>query len=510
MTRAETEKEYIKIQEIANKTHTTKGVYRELALQDLYFMLVVVLKNEWISDNPKLADWTFARCREVQANPDGYMDLWAREHMKSTIITFAKTIQDILSDPEKTWCIFSATKPLAKKHFNRIKRELEANETLKFLFPDILYHNPRKEASRWSEEKGIEVKRQSNKKEATLEAWGLVDGQPTGAHFDGLIYDDVVTRESVTTADMITKVTEATALSFNLGAEGGIRRGIGTIYHYNDTNRQMIERGAFTPRIYTPCRGKDKNSEPWFWSREVLAQKIRDMGDYVASCQLFQNPQQEGAIGFREEWINYWQCSNFKNMNIYIVCDPASEKKKTSDYTVFWVIGLGSDRNYYVIDCVRDKVSLTEKGNILFSLYEKYSPKGVGYEKVGMQSDIEYFKERMERQNYRFHVTPLPAIGGKNDRIMKLIPLFEEGRVYLPTELIRFNYKKEVEDLIKIFKNNEYKAFPFAEHDDMLDALQMILHPDLRAMFPETKANFDAFKIGNSQTKAYEEFNAWG
>src|SRR6185312_10213904 len=96
---------------------------------------------------------------EVQKEPDGMLDLWAREHYKSTIITFALTIQSILADPEITVGIFSHTRPIAKGFLQQIKREFEDNEILKDRFADILWANPAKDAPKWSEDGGLIVRR---------------------------------------------------------------------------------------------------------------------------------------------------------------------------------------------------------------------------------------------------------------------------------------------------------------------------------------------------------------
>jgi hypothetical protein len=180
---------------------------------DRFFMLTRLLHRE-----DALHPWLYARCREVEANPNGYLDLWAREHYKSTIITFAGSIQQMVLDPESTIVIFSHTKPVARKFFNQIRTELETNDDLKRVYPDIFWDDPRKESPRWSEDKGIVVKRLLNPKEATLEAYGLVDGMPTGGHWRLRIYDDVVVPESVTSPEMVAKTTAAWELSDNLGA----------------------------------------------------------------------------------------------------------------------------------------------------------------------------------------------------------------------------------------------------------------------------------------------------
>jgi len=436
------------LQWYADVVGENRELMREVGRRDLVYLMVCLMGRKDMAHQ-----WLFDRMREYEAAPNGCLDLWAREHYKSTIITFGGTVQDILSahgdDPlpkwggiEPTFGIFSHTRPISKKFLRQIKQEFEQNERLKWLYPDILFANPHKEADKWSEETGITVRRQSNPKEATVEAWGLVDGQPTGAHFYVRIYDDVVTRESVNTPEQIAKTTGAWELSVNLGvAEGGFERYIGTRYAIMDTYHAMMERGSVRPRIYPSTDDGTESGRPVLLSPEAHAKKRRDMGPVTFAAQMLQKPISKATATFQAEHLRF-QDIRPKTLNVYILGDPAHSKRRGSDRTGYAVIGVDAQRNKYLLDGFNHKMNLKERWDALRSLRRKWMQAPgiqgvfVGYERYGLQADLEHFESEMERDGEAFPIVELnwPKEGphAKGDRIGRLRPDFQQGRFFLP------------------------------------------------------------------------------
>ncbi len=469
-------------EEDGRRTGTLNQVVRLLVCVDLFYLLARVCKRV-----DMLNQFAFERCREVEANPNGFCDLWAREHFKSSIITFGLTIQDILKNPDVTFGIFSHTRPIAKAFLRQIMRELETNRTLHAAFPDVLWGPDTRQAPKWSEDDGIIVRRSGNPNEATIEAWGLVDGQPVSKHFKVLLYDDIVVQASVTGPEMIAKTMARLEESYSLGVTpDGIRRFAGTRWHFNDAYRTIVERGTAIPREHPGRMGGTEDGESVYWPEETHLQKRRDFGPYTYAAQILLNPKADAMQGFKRDWLRYYtKLTNTQSMNKYLLVDAANSKRKGSDYTAMWIVGLATDGNYYALDMVRDRLNLTERAERIFTLHRKWKPRQVRYEKYGLMADIEHLKARQEQENYRFDVMEVAGQTSKQDRVKRLLPIFEQGRFYLPKQLFATDWQKIPVDLVHAFIEEEYMAFPVGLHDDMLDALARIAEPELTLNWPK-------------------------
>lgn len=487
---------------------------------DRYYLLTVLLRRE-DAINP----WIYARCREVEASRDGHLDLWAREHYKSTVITFAGSFQEIIEDQEITIGIFSHTSPVAKAFVNQIKQELETNQRLIELYPHIFWEHPKRDAPKWSLDDGLCVRRNSNPKEQTVEGHGLVDGMPTSKHFKLRLYDDVVTKASVATPEQVKKTTEAWSLSNALGAgeereDGTIGPGreqtVGTRYSYADTYQAMIEMRAVKMRTHAATDNGRRDGVPVFFSKERWDDKLLKMLPSVLAAQMLQNPAAGNEAMFQAAWLKFTDIRP-KTLNIYIVVDPANSKKKESDRTAMGVIGVDAGRNKYFLDGYDHKMNLRERWQNLKNLWERWSKEPgvqmvkVGYERYGMQSDLEYFEERMEIEEIHFDIQevawPIEGPGSKEDRIERLVPDFMQGKFFLtaiqekgPDEqfiesknqrrcreageayrilkvVMRRDHEGSAYSLNKNFIE-QFRVFPFAPKKDLLDACSRIYDLD--------------------------------
>jgi hypothetical protein len=412
-----------------------------LACNDRFYLLTRLLGRDDL-DHP----WFFMMCRQVEANPDGCIDLWARAHGKTSIISIGGTIQEVLSDPEITIAIFSATKPLAEAILGQIKNEFETNDALKEIFKDDLYENPRGTGpvgrpTKWSLTRGITVKRKGKPKEATIEAHGLIDGQPTGRHFKLHVYDDVVTQDFIG-EDQLRKTAERFELADNLGTRHGVRKWIaGTRYHFADVYGVILEKGSAKPRIHPATEDGTLSGRPVLLTPEDWGRRKRDQGIKVLSAQMLLNPIAAGVATFETKWFTSYDVIP-SPLNIYMLVDPSKGKGQRSDRTAIAVIGIDQSGIKYLLDGYCHRMTLSERWERIKELKRKWeSHPGVqmvrvGYEQYGMVDDIRVMEEQMLRERNRFEIEELatPETGGhsKRDRIERLEPDIRGGRFRFP------------------------------------------------------------------------------
>lgn len=233
-------------------------------------------------------------------------------------------------------------------------------------------------------------------------------------------------------------------------------------------------------------RKKGELLRPRQFGPEWVKNRMITLGPYSWAAQHQQDPVPDGGRVFLMTWLRHWSTPpNYKRMTRYVFVDPSLGKKDASilnlDYTCMWVIGLGEDGNYYVLDILRDHLNLQQRAARLFDLVQKWEVHEVFYERYGMQSDIDYIDEKQSEWNYRFKISEIGGKLKKEDRIERLQPIFAEGKIWLPPYgfFVKMEDGRTI-DLVKTFVDEEYSSFPSCRHDDMLDALARIMDVSVR------------------------------
>lgn len=471
---------------------------RSIAEQSLFFFCVFVLRMDYVNH-----DYGYRLCYDVQNNKwNGKLWIIARDHFKTTIITQASTLWELMKDPERTYRIISYKIEFAINCVSNIKDWCETCPLLHELWPDVFWEDPTvghcieedgtEHSWTWTK-KSIELKRKRTSKEKSVDAGSINGAGGTGFHYTHLIYDDAETPETVITAESIDQAYNDIVMTFNTGVTSNLNYAfIGTFYAKDDVYVRLIKNGQISEAIIQPCVEKD--GTPICYTAEQLEVKIASLNSTDAALtQMFCDPSLSNNTTLDPAWIMRWE-PDMQGLNVYIVVDPAGNKqKRTNDYTVMWVVGLDFLGNMKILDVIRDRLNSTSKFLNLMGLVKIYRPIRTFYEQESMQADIDLMNNMMKQYNAHFQIVPfsMKKHGSKFDRMDQLRTPLENGNIWFPYKCVHINYQGKQEDMLESFIRDEYVGYPLISHDDAMDALASawLLYLGKQLLAPVAMAN---------------------
>lgn len=460
------------------------NIYRNLVQQDLWFLVYFVMKNP-LANHPFIVE----ACKEIQNETGDSLEVWARDHLKTTIISVARTCQKILNNPEKRVGLFSATRPLAVKIQNLIKAIFESPFLIQ-CFPDILWADPYKEAPKWTEapEGGLIVKRKGFYKEATVSSWGLVEGMPTGDHYTDMVFDDIVTVDTQS-PDVMQKVCDNFEMADNVGTRDVQKTVVGTFYRHDDplvyimnktdpvTNEKLFKLRLKPSTVDGAFRGASV-----FQPEKTLAKK-RAGNRYIFYCQMLCNPTPKGTEKLDFNHIQIIPKSKLpENLYKFMLIDGSGDKgrrvDRKADPWAMGVIGVEPYRddlglsNIYILDLeIRDQDLATAQERAVAMFCRNGRILRLGVEKVGMSTTEIHICSAL-RAKRRFI-----SLEQGNLQILKPGGRSKEFRIEsglsLPLRNGKWHMLDSVMEQDKQTLFTEMSRFP-AWHDDGLDMLSYI------------------------------------
>lgn len=252
------------------------------------------------------------------------------------------------------------------------------------------------------------------------------------------------------------------------------------------------------------------------WLEDQRDQMPRD--DWLALYQ--QRPTRDGDERvFLDDWFQIFtprkDLADAKLMNGEMIVDPAGSKRKKSDRTAIWVIGMAADRNYYFFDGVCDRLGLKERWETLKALHKKWAPNfrrlRTWYEEFGLMADREYIAEKQNSEGYRFYVE---RIG--DTHVPKPVLIRNFGRGVCQDKRVFFNKSipRTIEgvrvNLTEWFYDHEWKRYPALRHEDCLNAAAYITDPKIGQGFPTGKKEGSVAEMLSQWKKRQERISPYG
>ncbi|SNZ07689.1 phage uncharacterized protein (putative large terminase), C-terminal domain-containing protein [Persephonella hydrogeniphila] len=396
---------------------------------------------------------------------EGILDIEPRGFSKSTRFIRAYPIWKILRGDTSYAVIFGANQKLANKELRKIKREFEANKKLRKDFGDLI-------GEIWQSEH-IELKNG-----AAISAFGIESAARGITNYekrpDLVIVDDLQKKKRINNKEYRDWLyDEFFSTIYPLGEEALLIL-TQTIMHGDDLPSRIYKRivgdwdnedEVLDSWVFLRFSAYNENKQSIWesrWSKEKLEKRRKAVGSTAWANEYMNEPVDENSKFFREEWIKFYdfnELPTISDLEISMGVDPAVTG--TGDYYAYVIVGKHRPTaRIFVLEAYGKHVTYKNFRKAIVDAYRRWKPKRIIFE--GIQAQENYAKETIEwaamEENVYLPVQIEKPRLSKEERILTLQPLFENGQIYL---------QKDQKELI-----DEIKEYPSVGYDDVIDALQ--------------------------------------
>jgi len=370
---------------------------------------------------------------------------------KTTIMTIASVILDILKNPAIRVLIASKTDSNAVEMLSEIKKKLESERLIEIFGSQ--------QGKIWNDGEITVLGRDKDKlapKGKTVATIG-VGSALASRHFDKIYADDLVDEANSLTEIQREKIYNwfYKILDPTLVPDGSMSL-IGTRYHYSDLWGTLIDK-TFTKKnkkgkvlreyyIRVPALIKKKNWRKYkkradryisFWAErfsvKFLLRKRKDQGTIIFNSQ-YQNDTEamKGKI-FKYDWFEWYKRDeiNIKELKVFQGVDLAIKQSDKADKFAHCTIGVDiKTMDIYVLNYYNRVTHYTKQKRIIGKRFNKYDPIRVGIEANGYQGALlQDMRDNTELAKVR--AIPVFTDTDKTIRAWKLSAYFERGQVHL-------------------------------------------------------------------------------
>jgi predicted phage terminase large subunit-like protein len=205
---------------------------------------------------------------------------------------------------------------------------------------------------------------------------------------------------------------------------------------------------------------------PEYWKLSELESVKASLSIQKWNAQWMQNPTSEEGSIIKREWWRKWDKDYIPSLEHVIQSyDTAFLKKESADFSAITTWGVfypdpDSGPNLILLDSLKKRLEFPELRREALNQYYYWKPDSVVVESKASGLPLTYELRKMGIPVINF----TPSRGNdKHSRVNAVAPLFESGQIWAPeTEF--------AEEVIE-----ECAAFPFGDHDDLVDSMTQAL-----------------------------------